>query len=183
MEQVRERPAGKAVSAYVILKGKREVATVHVLRAPGGGVQVDVWQPYEAAGRSEAAARKAGEKIPPAPKYGLTLQQARAGGYGYDKFTAAMSGTWIDGHKLTDHCGASLKKPRGMSYFPADFKAPKGYSLSNFGAYVKATGAKHDPQWVPEHEGAETVTGYSDCYRLAGLDYLAAIGYTVIKVI
>ena len=74
-------------------------------------------------------------------------------------------------------------RKRGMACFPTDFKAPKGYRLADFGAYVKASGAKHDPSYVSEHEGAETVTGYGACYRLAGLDYLAAVGYTVIKAI
>ena len=38
MEQVRERPAAEA--EYVILKGKRKVATVHILHGTGGGVQM-----------------------------------------------------------------------------------------------------------------------------------------------
>lgn len=184
MERIEDKKAGRAISAYVILKGSRLVARVHVLRGSGGGIQVDIWQTGEAAERSLAAMLKAGGK---APKVGehetpMALQQAKAGGYGYDKLTACLSGMWIDGHKLTDHCGERLKYPRGKKYFPADFKAPKGYRLANFGTYQESTGRNVD-RWAPETETGASVTGYSDCYRLAGLDYLAAIGYRVIQAI
>jgi hypothetical protein len=183
MERIRDKKAGRAISAYVILKGSRRAATVHVLRGSGGGVQVDIWQEPEAASRSRAALLKAGGKLPPKPgEYiePMALQQAKAGGHGYDKFTACLSGMWVDGHKLTDHCGESLKKPRGKKYFPQGFKAPEGYRLANFGTFQESTGRKVDP-WAPETETGERVNGYSDCYRQAGLQYLAAVGYTVIE--
>lgn len=184
MERIEDKKAGRAISAYVILKGGRFVARVHVMRGSGGGVQVDICQTREAAERSLAALLKAGGKAPKVGEYEtpLALQQAKAGGYGYDKLTAALSGMWIDGHKLSDHCGESLKKPRGKKYFPAGFKAPKGYSLANYGTFQESTGRRVDP-WAPETETGERVTGYSDCYRLAGTDYLAAVGYTVIQAI
>ena len=185
MERITDRPAGKAISAYVILKGSKRVATVHVLYGSGGGVQVDVLQCREAAERSEAAARKAGEKVPdPRSRYlePFDVQQAKAGGYGYDKFTAALSGMWVDGHKLTDHCGERLKLPRGKKLFPRDFKAPKGYQLSNFTTIQESTGRRVDP-WAPETQEGPAVQGYTDCYRKLGLTYLEAIGYTVLKAI
>lgn len=33
------------------------------------------------------------------------FQSASAGGYGYDKTTAALAGLIVDGHTLADHCG------------------------------------------------------------------------------
>lgn len=185
MERISDRQASKAVSAYVIMRGAKRVATVHVLHGSGGAVQVDVLQCREAAERSEAAARKAGEKIAdPRSRFlePFDVQQAKAGGYGYDKFTAALSGMWVDGHKLTDHCGESLKKPRGKKYFPHGFKAPKGYSLSNPALFQVSTGRRVDT-WAPETLEGPQVQGYTDCYKRSGLDYLSALGYSVIKAI
>lgn len=185
MQRIRDKIAGRAISAYVVLKGARKVATVHVHHGSGGGVQVDIWQENEAAERSRAALLKAGGKLPPKPgEYmeALSLQQARAGGYGYDKVTACLSGMWIDGHKLTNRCGESLKKPRGKKYFPQGFKAPRGYRLANYATFQESTGARVDP-WRPGTSEGPSMSGYADCYRLPGLDYLAAIGYRVIQVL
>ena len=202
MAYVRESKAAGAISAYVILKGTRHVATVQIHYGSGGGVQADCWQygePRERSARyyervelprilaskwaSAADKRKAravlqrGEKTfgpfsVPDPE-AFTYQTGKAGGYGYDKKTAALSGMIIDGHKLTNHCGASAKPPRGLDYYPADFKPPKGYRTANYfgpsGGYRKGA--------------PEGVTGYADCYRLEGFGYLEAIGYRVIQAI
>lgn len=91
-----------------------------------------------------------------------------AGGYGYDKFTAALSGQTIDGHTLTDHCGEDeysrklLKRAKGLSYdecrvLTSNGKA-RGYQFAN---------------WTSE--------GWASCYKLPGLDYLRALGYRVIQ--
>lgn len=82
MKQVRETTAARSIRAIVIMRGKRHVATVQA-HYGNSRVSVDVWHTD-----------------------GTPLQQGSASGYGYDKFTAALSGLTIDGHKMTDHCGA-----------------------------------------------------------------------------
>jgi hypothetical protein len=115
------------------------------------------------------------------------FQYGAASGYGYDKLTAALSGLTIDGHKLTDHCGDRLPLPRGKPCFPSDYKPRKGYSLANYGTWSKSTGQRLDSyHWRDMAEAAsrgELVSGYSDCYREAGLKYLEAIGYRVLQAI
>ena len=139
-KQARETKAGKSISAWVILNPEgREVATVQAYYSDSGGVTVDVFQ----WSRSDKA-----------------HQQGHAGGYGYDKFAAALSGLEIDGIPMTDHCGGRLPTPAGG--FPQDFTAPAGYSLANFD---RDTGT------------------YRDCYRLTGMRYLEAIGYRCIQAI
>lgn len=192
---VRETAAGKSISAWVILKAGKEVATVQAHYGSGGAVTVNIFQCGSAANRSEAAS---GLKA-------LYFQAATAGGYGYDKLTAALSGLWIDGHQLTDHCGGSLKPPRRLKYFPSDYKPRKGYRLANYGQFDRATGEPRGSYWLRDEaecqlgKGAEweavqariaelkaaadTVGGYSSCYRDEGFKYLQAIGYTVIQAI
>ena len=86
MKQVREQSDS---SAYVVLNKKgEEVATVQLRHGSGGGVQCDVWS------------RKPGEK-----HLSLTHQK-KAGGYNYDKRTAAMAGAMIEGFMIANHCGS-----------------------------------------------------------------------------
>jgi hypothetical protein len=140
MRQVRETKAGKSISAWVILNPEgKEVATVQAYYADSGGVTVDVFQ---------------------WGKPGKEHQQGHAGGYGYDKFAAALSRLEIDGIPMTDHCGDRLTPPEGG--FPQDFTPPAGYSLAN---------------WDRERGT------YSDCYRMTGMRYLEAIGYRCLQAI
>lgn len=108
---VSETAAGKSISAYVILNKKGEhVATVKAHFSNGGTCLVNVHDD------------KAG------------FQSAKASGYGYDKFTKALSNCTIDGHELSDHCStkSAPKPPKGRKTFPSDYKPRKGYSLANF---------------------------------------------------
>lgn len=159
-KQVRETAAGQSISAYVILNRKGEhVATVQVHHANSGRVSVDVW--------NTGASRD-----------GHGLQQGAAGGYGYDKFTAALSGLTIDGHAMSDHCGARLNPPKGRSTWPRDAKAPRGYTLANFQAFTY----DDDGARVPLSEDSPAY-GWASCFRREGLNYLTAIGYRVIQAI
>lgn len=116
---VEETKAAKSISVYVILNRKGEhVATVQAHFSDGGTCIVNV--------RDD----KAG------------FQYGRAGGGGYDKFTAALRGMTIDGHKMTDHCGERLPKPRGKSYFPNTYKPRKGYRLANGASFMVETGER-----------------------------------------
>lgn len=151
MKQVRETAAGKAISAYIVLRADgTHVATVQAFH--GGSCQVDVWN--FGPDNPTAAKRDAARDFGP--------QQYRAGGYGYDKFAAALAGVEIDGHHLTDHCGGSLKPPEGATGWPRDATAPAGYHFANWN--------RDRDEW-------------GDCYRHAGLKYLEALGYRVIQAI
>ena len=125
---VSDTKAGKSVSAYVIMSKKGEqVATIRAHFSDGGTCLVNVFD------------------------HGVGFQAATAGGYGYDKFTAALSGLTIDGHKLSDHCGTdgAPKPPKGRRTFPRDYKARKGYSLANWTRISKATGrAYYRDHWL-----------------------------------
>lgn len=110
-------------------------------------------------------------------------QKGTAGGYGYDKKTAALSSMTIDGHSLTDHCGQDdtskrLLKAYGKACMGEDKvkidaivkrAAKVGYSFSNWAS----EGGYKPNAW----------NGYQSCYRLPGLEYIEALGYRVIDVI
>lgn len=174
---VRETPAGKSLSAIVIMRGARRVATVLAHYGSGGAVKVNVWQDSDAAERSLAAFTRDHAKLSAAQlKRELaslaaddgirpfSYQAAQAGGGGYDKFTAALAGMYIDGAAMGNHCSrrGAPRKPKGSSVYPDGFKPPAGYRLAN---YSSAAG------------------GWSDCYRDSGLDYLEARGYVIIRAI
>lgn len=201
---VRDTAAAKSVSAYVILKGARRIATVRAHFSNNGRVIVNVWQEPEAAKRSARAAEKAGEPLKPAGEYSEPgeYQAAKAGGYGYDKFAAALAGMWIDGHRMGDHSSTrdAPPMPKGHTRYPSDFKAPKGYHLSNWqpgsDAHTAAAAAlvaeleKAGNAWDSEPvqsakarliELEREAGGYLNCYRSAGLRFLEETGYTVIQ--
>lgn len=139
MQQVRETKAGRAIGAFVIFNRiGQHVATVQA-HYGNSRVNVDIWHTD-----------------------GAPLQQSSASGYGYDKFTAAISGLTIDGHSMTDHCGEQRKPPRGKKCWQRGARIPKGYSFANWSAELN---------------------GWRNCYREAGLSYLTAIGCTVIRAI
>lgn len=185
---VRETAAAKSLSAWIILKGSRHVATVQA-HYGSSRVLVNIWQS------------------------GHELQTGTASGYGYDKLTAALAGLTVDGHQLTDHCARldAPKPPKGNAgLYPSDYKPRKGFSLANYCRASRATGRilraydwqerareslgigkDSDPaSWAQVNEKAialeqewresdDCVTGYSDCYREPGLRYLEKIGYSV----
>jgi len=153
MARVNETAAGKAIGAWVIMRGAKHIATVRAHY--GNAVTVDVIQYGKALERSQKTGDKLKRKVE-------DRQTGRAGGYGYDKFAAALAGLIIDGHQMNDHCGKQLKPPHGAKRFPQDYKPPRGYHLNN---------------WDRENGG------YMSCYRSTGLRYLEEIGYSVIQAI
>ena len=105
--------------AYVITKGKRIVAQIHILF------------PRDGAGTLRAECiQYVGDTDPNRPPY----QSATAGGYGYDKEAAALSHFTVDGHKLANHCGETKK-----GHWPRDAKVPKGWYLCNYVAATETT--------------------------------------------
>lgn len=177
---IEESKAGRAVGVVVILNKKGEfVAKVLSLRTPHGAVHVNVWQTNAAAERCAVAYEKATGATLPRDEYGRTkfhnTQQRSAGGYGYDKFTSALSGMWIDGHPMTNHCerDGAPKYPRGRKSYPSDAKPKPGYSFANYASGPCPSSPYRD---LPEGE-----SGWIDCYRREGLAYLGAIGYRDIR--
>ncbi len=63
-----------------------------------GHAIVEVVYPRDGAGRLRVlVCDRFGDKCEP--------QAGSAGGYGYDKLTAALAGMTIDGYTMADHCG------------------------------------------------------------------------------
>jgi hypothetical protein len=158
-KQVRETTAGKSISAYVILNPKGvHVATVQSHYSDAGNVSVDVWH-----------------------QDSTPLQQGRAGGYGYDKFTAALCGLVIDGHKMGDHCGRDgvPKYPKGRASWSSGTKPKRGYSFSNWasGDRTHSDGSRIYPDM------AQDESGWRSCYRLEAFKYLEAFDYRIIKAV
>ena len=185
---VRESAAGKAISAWTITNGRGEyVATVQAHSAPSGGVSVDVFDS------------------------GRDVQHGSASGYGYDKLTAALSGLVIAGHTLADHCEVSLSPPHGEPGFLVGYRR-KGYQTANYMQWVRDNAdspwramseierlavrpRSHGPlgdspdelaarDFVRAAMGRDDVfSGFSDCYKLAGLEYLKERGLRVHRAI
>jgi hypothetical protein len=177
---VRETKAAQAIDVYVIMKGARHVATVQAYWSNAGTCLVNV---HHTCGARE-------------------MQHGKASGYGYDKFTSALSGLVIDGHTMADHCGERLKPPKGKTYFPASYKPPRGYRLANGGEFdpdgiirrpyhwrdLAIAELGTDEDWPAVERRAkelraatDLMPGYAECYKESGLNYLTALGYTVIK--
>jgi len=164
---VHDTAAGRSISAYVILnKRGQHVATVRMFH--GQSVLVNVWNHSADALARCAKTRKVNIESDRTAHDLFYFQHGRAGGYGYDKATAALSGLIIDGHEMTNHCGVRLPLPKGAKLFPRDFKVPPGYTLTN---------------WTGSREKPDEPQGYMDCYRKEGLEYLKALGYQVITAV
>ncbi len=142
MKQVRETAAAKSISAWVILKEGKEIATVQAYYSNAGVVQADVWDALT----------------------GTLSHQRRAGGYGYDKLTAAMSGAWIGGIQIYDHsvhCEAAMKE----------------YLAEGHERAVEELFGVQFANWSRE-------TGkYESCFYHSGLDRLKSFGFQVIQAI
>lgn len=192
-----ETSAGKSISALVVLNPKGEhVATIQFYFANSGGVTCTVLTHGDAACKRTAEAMGYGfgpdDKIVSTPKgkghfigkYAYKVASdmtGHAGGYGYDKRTAALSGLVVDGHKMTDHCGGGLERPKGRLWNDKDKArlAKKGYTLSNWsGPVEEGREPGYGRKGVPN-----SASGWASCYRLSGYEYLQAIGYRVIRAI
>lgn len=201
--QVRETSAGKSISAYVVLNKKGvHVATVNAHFSNGGTVTVDTWNHGDAAQwNCLVTARRTGRMsdkelqrtIAAAPDYYLDhearekwasyelfgLQQGRAGGGGYDKFAAALSGMIIDGHTIANHCGAvpEVEKARVRLLKAHQKAAASGVDGSReWSEKAKKIGARF-ANWNSE------ANCYSSLHFEAGLRRLEDMGYQVISAI
>jgi hypothetical protein len=159
MNQVRE---SVNASAYVVLNKKGEhVATVQFKfpKDGAGQVQCDVW------------ARKPGEK------YLSLVHQKKAGGYGYDKKTAALSGAVIEGFRMANHCGSaeveSEKKRESIMRAYLKIAPTLRYEdCKPWSAKLARIGARF-ANWK---EGE----GFTSAHFESGLDRLRSLGFQVI---
>lgn len=197
MKFVRDTAAGKSISALIVLNSKgAHVATVNVHYANSGRVSVDVWNLGDSAcARSAETALKTGAVTPEklaqtvtiAPDYFVTdedrtswaahklfgLQQATAGGYGYDKLASALSGMIIDGHTLANHCGRVPEAEKARAQI---LKAHHSDPSNSKVAEAKA--AKIGARFANWSDGR-----WTGLHFIAGLDRLTALGYRVIQAI
>ena len=206
-KQVRETTAGAAISAYVVLNKKGEhVATVNAHYSNGGRVSVDVWNHGDhaclasletalATGRVTEKALAA--ELAKAPDYYegdrrkewaayqlFGLQQSSAGGYGYDKYAAALAGLIIDGHTIADHCGRvpECEKTRAALLRQYRKSAAAGHTAADRDAWHKKArrlGANFT-NWQTTADGCE---GFTSLYFEQGLKRLECLGYRVIQAI
>ena len=131
------------------------------------------------------------------PGKGITYR-GKAGGYGYDKTTAALAGAEIAGFRIADHCGHAEElheraKARLMRrYIQA---AVKGLTReecakfeqaalrigANFANYCRSSDMPSEPGDVP----GEVRHGYRylSLHTMSGLDRLRALGFTVIRAV
>ena len=211
-KQVRETTAGASISAWVILNKKgQHVATVNAHYSNGGRVSVDVWNMGTEAVRSSFDTARANGRlsdadlakhISKAPDYykteesrldwaaydAMEMQQSSAGGYGYDKFTAALSGLIIDGHTIANHCGQVPEAEKARAALMRQYCKAHDTSAARITANVNGKDYKY---WDKKAAriGASFANYTTDKERFtslhftSGLDRLTALGYTVIQAI
>lgn len=200
-KDIADTAAAKSLSAWVILNKKGvQVGTVVAHFANSGGVTVNVnlWgdsltrETAEAMGyafgEDERITTRHGKATPYAGQYAYKVagqQVGRAGGYGYDKFTAALSGLFIGKHEMSNHCGGRMKRPKGRLWQDSDKArlARKGYVLSNYtGPVVVREGEA--PYRYGREDVPDDASGWRDAYRMEGFGYPSAVGgYRFLKAV
>ena len=191
-KQVRETTAGQSISATVVLNKKGEhVATVQAHYSNAGRVTVDVRSTSVGlegmCKRPDLWAKLPTDKDYKAGAFDLwSLQQGSAGGYGYDKYAAALAGLIIDGHTIADHCGQVPEAEK------ARVSLLRAYRRAVVGNAVKTPAARdgwqqkaqrigcHFANWQQDADGCE---GWASLHFDQGLARLESLGYTVISAI
>lgn len=182
------------VSAYVILDRKHaHVATVRALYGSGGTVHVEIYNLGDAVDRcldtAIATGRVKPEKLPVPDGYYCTTpevrrhyaaselygyQRGRAGGYGYDKKTAALAGLIVDGHTLADHCGSVPEDENKRQRLLREYA--KNHATRDYD-YWRKRAERIGASWANYDRDSGR---YRDLYFRAGLDRLSDMGYSVI---
>jgi len=209
--QVRDTAAGKSISAYIVLNKKGvHVATINV-HFGNSRVSVDVWNLGDKAIHAcRVAAIKSGALKPEAfvkaveaskvkrdwgngqdheshATYDLFgFQQGSASGYGYDKYTAALSGLWIDGHQLADHSRGNAQTERLLvAYQKATAKCETVEAANEVRKAFNDKAAKIGA-FLTNYRSCQDDRErgfYGSCYLESGLSRLEKLGYTVIQAI
>ena len=116
------------------------------------------------------------------------FQQSHAGGYGYDKRTAALAGLWIDGQQLADHCGTVANAEKAHAALFAQYckfhdysgerarAAEKGWDRAHWDKRAQKIGARF-ANWDSEKNR------YTSLHFQPGLERLETLGYRVIQAI
>lgn len=214
--QVRETKAGKSISAWVILKRGTHVATVNAHFSDGGRVSVDVWNlgdkptvrcaetALNCGALSEAAFNKAVAASKVQRNYGkdtdhegyaaydlFGLQQSSAGGYGYDKLSAALSGLWIDGVQLADNSSHNAESEKMKAAYNRDCErykkseAIEGQGVRVYYEFPEGFKKRWDDKakrigaYFQNYNGGK----FRDLYLNSGLKRLEDMGYDVIQAI
>ncbi len=173
---VRDTKAAKSIAAYIVLKKGIEIATVNAHFSDGGKCLVNVWANGE---NSEKKNQSAYLKTYGKPsKEDMYFQSGTAGGYGYDKFTAALSGCFIDGVMMSDHCGRDTASEKMLAAY---IKACAGKSVIYGSDFQKSWNKKAAK--IGASFANWTESGYQSLHYASGLDKLKAAGYTVLQAI
>lgn len=154
-KMVRDTAAGQSISAYIVLDKKgKHVSTIQAHYSNGGVVTVDVWN------------------------VGEGVQSGSAGGYGYDKFAAALRGLTVAGVMMHDHCGHSNLSEKLLKQYKKGRPSESGVFEYDrkWEAKVEKLGM-HFANW-------STVTGgWGSLFHKAGLDAMSKMGFRVIQAI
>lgn len=169
MKYILESAAAQQISAWAIINKKGErVARVLALYPKDGAGRVTVEVHH---------IHRVGVEF-------VKIQQGTACGYGYDKFTAALSGLTIDGIKMMDHCQRDDKAKRLEAQI---HKLAKNEQITQDEAQAKARkiGAVVANWWAMRDDRAAGVKDGEKCrvYTISGLEQLTAKGYTVWQVL
>jgi len=159
--KMEEHAAFKRCASFTITHPKK----------PDGYAVVNVAYPADGAGRLRVFV------IDAFSPEGRTATEGSAGGYGYDKLAAALSGMTIDGHTLANHSGqddTSARLLKAWHKASADKRAAVEKRASKLGYFFTnwSAGGGFRPT------GAD---GWQSCYKTSGLDYLCALGYRIIQ--
>jgi hypothetical protein len=154
---VQDTNAAKSISAFIILDKKGKLVAKVQAHYGNSTVLVNV---FDYTGN-------------------LDMQAGKASGYGYDKFTAALSGLIIDGHTMADHCGkvpeCEEKKAKLMKAYLADNR-PYNESAKEYNEKARKLGAR----WA----NFNTEKGkFTSLHFESGLNRLQMLGYQVIQAI
>jgi hypothetical protein len=149
-----------------LMQNNRVIVITHPKKA-GAHAEIIIKYPKDGAGRLRVSLRDCfGDTC--------TFSTGYAGGYGYDKLTAALSSLAIDGHALTDHCGQDVTGAKLLKAHQKHYASGDQLRLENTERACKSAGYSF-ANW-------EQGRGWGSCYRLPGLDYLRAIGYSVLTI-
>jgi len=178
---IRDTKAARELSAVIVLKRGKVVAQVMARHA--GAVTVNVWQYGEAQARSAEVLRRMYPKAADSENLGM-YQSGRAGGYGYDKKTAAMRGMVIDGVRLYDHCGHDEKSERLFKQYCKFHDYSGEVARSKEKGWDRAYWDKRAARIGARFANWDCSRGrYGSLFYDGGLDRLERMGYTLVHVL